>query len=48
MPRVGDRRYGSRIASDEIMLCAYRLCLTHPFTGEELCFEYEPAFFSEE
>lgn len=45
MPLVGDRRYGSRIPSDEILLCSHRLCLTHPFTGEELCFEYEPDFF---
>lgn len=45
MPLVGDRRYGSRVKSDDIMLCAYRLCLTHPFTGEELCFEYEPEDF---
>lgn len=42
MPLVGDRRYGSGIAADQIALCAAELRFPHPFTGEEMCFSYEP------
>ena len=42
MPLVGDRRYGSHIPADHIQLCAARLSFTHPFTGEALCFSYDP------
>lgn len=42
MPLVGDRRYGSHIPADHIQLCSARLSFTHPFTGEEMSFSYEP------
>ena len=42
MPLVGDRRYGSTVESDNILLCSSQLCFTHPFSGEELCFSYLP------
>lgn len=42
MPLVGDRRYGSRIQSENILLCASQLRLTHPFTNEALAFCREP------
>ena len=41
-PLVGDRRYGSHIPADHIQLCSARLSFTHPFTGEELSFSYDP------
>ena len=41
MPLVGDRRYGSRIAADQIALCAYRLSFFHPMTGEKMTFEIQ-------
>ncbi|MBQ9516269.1 MAG: RluA family pseudouridine synthase [Ruminococcus sp.] len=44
MPLVGDRRYGSRIPSEHIALCAAELRFTHPITGEELHFSIEPTF----
>ena len=42
MPVAGDRRYGSTIALENIMLCSSQLSFRHPFTGEELRFEYNP------
>ena len=42
MPLVGDRRYGSRVNSEQIMLCASQLRFVHPFTGEEMSFSYQP------
>ena len=42
MPLIGDRRYGSDIRADNIMLCSYKLSFTHPFTGEPLSFTYTP------
>lgn len=42
MPLVGDRRYGSRILSENIQLCSAKLAFVHPFTGEELSFSYDP------
>ena len=42
MPLVGDRRYGSHIHADHIQLCAARLSFTHPVTGEEMRFSYDP------
>lgn len=42
MPLVGDRRYGSRMQSDEILLCSAELSFVHPFTGEEMQFSYAP------
>ena len=42
MPLVGDRRYGSRFADDEIMLCSAELSFIHPFTGEKLRFTCYP------
>ena len=42
MPLVGDRRYGSSVTSDNIMLCSHRLRFTHPFSGEEMDFLYRP------
>lgn len=42
MPLVGDRRYGSHIPADHIQLCAARLSFSHPVTGEEMCFSYDP------
>jgi len=41
-PLAGDRRYGSTIRCEQIMLCSAHLSFTHPFTGEELSFSYEP------
>ncbi len=41
-PLVGDRRYGSHIPADHIQLCSAGLSFTHPFTGEDLSFSYEP------
>ena len=41
-PLAGDRRYGSRLRTDEIMLCSSYLCFKHPYTGEEMTFTYEP------
>lgn len=42
MPLAGDRRYGSRIACDHIMLCSSRLSFPHPVTGERMDFSYTP------
>ena len=42
MPLVGDRRYGSTVESDNILLCSSQLRFTHPFSGEELHFAYLP------
>lgn len=41
-PLAGDRRYGSRIRTDGIALCASELSFRHPVTGEELSFTAEP------
>lgn len=42
MPLVGDRRYGSRIAPENIALCAAELSFRHPVTGEALDFVIAP------
>ena len=42
MPLAGDRRYGSRTACDDIMLCSSRLRFDHPISGEKLSFEFKP------
>ena len=42
MSLVGDRRYGSGIHADNIMLCSSELKFTHPFTGEEMRFSFIP------
>ena len=42
IPLVGDRRYGCKLACNDIQLCASELTITHPFTGEELRFSYTP------
>ena len=42
MPLVGDRRYGSKRVCENIQLCASELSFIHPFTGEEMCFSYQP------
>ena len=42
LPLIGDRRYGSHIASEHIQLCASELSFSHPFTGEKQCFSYTP------
>lgn len=42
LPLIGDRRYGSHIASENIQLCASELSFSHPFKGEELCFTCTP------
>ena len=42
MPLVGDRRYGCHIPADHIQLCAARLSFSHPVTGEEMRFSYDP------
>lgn len=42
IPLVGDRRYGCHIPADHIQLCAARLSFSHPFTGEEMRFSYDP------
>ena len=42
LPLAGDRRYGSRIACENIHLCASELQFNHPFSGEEMYFSYEP------
>lgn len=42
MPLVGDRRYGSTVRSDNILLCSSQLRFTHPFSGEELQVSYLP------
>lgn len=41
-PLVGDRRYGSRLMCENIMLCSSKLCFPHPFTGEDMSFAYTP------
>ena len=41
-PLVGDRRYGSGIAADNIALCAAALSFPHPVSGEEMSFTCEP------
>ena len=42
MPLVSDRRYGSTVQSDNILLCSAQLRFTHPFSGDELHFSYFP------
>ena len=42
MPLVGDRRYGSHIASEHIQLCSSELSFIHPDTGERMAFSYQP------
>ena len=42
MPLAGDRRYGSRVVCDDIMLCSSRLRFDHPISGEKLSFEFKP------
>lgn len=41
-PIVGDRRYGSKLKSDNILLCAGDISFTHPITKENLSFKYKP------
>ena len=41
-PLVGDQRYGSRIRSEHIALCACELCFPHPMSGEDMRFTHEP------
>lgn len=42
MPLIGDRRYGSHIASEHIMLCSSELSFLHPATRERMEFSYTP------
>ncbi|WP_407384591.1 RluA family pseudouridine synthase [Ruminococcus sp.] len=42
MPLVGDRRYGSAVPCQSIMLCSAALSFVHPFTGEAMRFTHEP------
>lgn len=42
MPLVGDRRYGSKRACENIQLCASQLSFIHPATGERMTFSYQP------
>ncbi|MCM1025041.1 MAG: RluA family pseudouridine synthase [Roseburia sp.] len=49
-PLLGDMKYGSeasrscggRLGIREAALCAWRIVLTHPATGKDLCFERRP------
>lgn len=49
MPLVGDRRYGSHIAAENIALCAAGLRFAHPVTREMMRFEIVPddGFFAQ-
>lgn len=42
MPLIGDRRYGSRVACEIILLSASQLSFIHPFTGERMTFKTDP------
>jgi 23S rRNA pseudouridine1911/1915/1917 synthase len=42
-PVYGDMKYGGRNIKAPLALCAYRLCLDHPTTGQRLCFAARPA-----
>lgn len=43
-PLIGDRRYGSKVASENINLWSKCISFCHPITKERLCFEQEPIF----
>lgn len=42
LPLLGDARYGGKSQLCDIALWSHSLTLTHPFTGEELHFEFQP------
>lgn len=42
LPLVGERKYDTREDPCEIALWSYRLCFTHPGTGERVEFTHEP------
>ena len=42
LPLLGDARYGGKSPLCDIALWSHSLTLTHPFTGEELHFEFQP------
>ena len=42
MPVVGDRRYGSRVPSDAVMLWSAQLSFDHPQSGQRMTFRQEP------
>ncbi len=42
MPLLGDRRYGSDIKTDQIMLCSSELRFLHPISSKPLSFSYTP------
>lgn len=44
MPVVGDRRYGSRVPSDTVMLWSEQLSFDHPKTGRRMTFRQSPAW----
>ena len=41
-PIAGDRRYGSKLACEDIRLCSSELSFFHPVTGERMRFSYTP------
>lgn len=45
LPLINDFKYGyqgDRLGDGSIALCAYRLCLIHPVTRKQLCYEIKP------
>jgi len=42
LPLVGERKYSTQEDNCEIALWSYRLCFTHPTTGEKMEFTMEP------
>ena len=42
MPVVGDRRYGSRVPSDNLLLWSAQLSFDHPHDGRRMTFRYAP------
>lgn len=44
MPVVGDRRYGSRVPSENILLWSAQLSFDHPHDGQRMTFRHSPAW----
>ena len=42
LPLVGERRYGGRLACENIQLCSSQLSFAHPFTDEKMDFSFTP------
>lgn len=43
MPLAGDKKYGSKILSDNIMLWSYEVQFCHPVTGDNICISMPPS-----